>query len=47
MFPLNDLYFKFLINLNLVFAQKIEDPQLFEQLQANFNNFIESGQVWA
>ncbi|ELR96630.1 hypothetical protein GLO73106DRAFT_00004260 [Gloeocapsa sp. PCC 73106] len=47
MLQVNDLFLKFLINLNIVFAQRVEDPKIFEQMQDNFNNFIESGQVWA
>jgi len=30
-----------------ILAQKIEDPQVIEKLQANFKNFIETGQAWA
>lgn len=31
----------------LVLAQNIEDPDVLGQMQRAFNNFIESGQVWA
>ncbi|MBW4648451.1 MAG: hypothetical protein KME06_07090 [Kastovskya adunca ATA6-11-RM4] len=30
-----------------VLAQAIEDPDVLGQMQDAFNNFIESGQVWA
>lgn len=28
-------------------AQTVRDPDVLGQMQAAFNNFIESGQVWA
>lgn len=28
-------------------AQKVEDPQLFNQVQSAWSNFVESGQIWA
>lgn len=28
-------------------AQKIKDPEVLENIQRAFNNFIKSGQVWA
>ena len=28
-------------------AQNIEDPDVLDQMQTAWNNFIESGQVWA
>lgn len=28
-------------------AQKVEDPQLFNQVQSAWINFVESGQIWA
>jgi hypothetical protein len=31
----------------LVLAQQFEDPDVLGQMQQAFNNFIESGQVWA
>jgi len=31
----------------LVLAQQVEDPDVLGQMQQAFNNFIESGQVWA
>jgi len=31
----------------LVLAQQFEDPDILGQIQQAFNNFIESGQVWA
>jgi hypothetical protein len=36
-----------LTNWGALLAQKIEDPQIMDQIQENFNYFIESGQVWA
>ncbi|MBF2018210.1 MAG: hypothetical protein IGS23_24045 [Rivularia sp. T60_A2020_040] len=30
-----------------VLAQNISDPDLLGQLQKAFNNFVETGQVWA
>lgn len=30
-----------------VIAQTIEDPEVLQQIQDGWNNFIESGQVWA
>lgn len=48
MLSFNSLMLKLLMNFNVVFfAQRIEDPKIFEQMQDNFNHFIESGQVWA
>lgn len=35
------------MEVNHLFAQKIEDPQIIEQMQESWRNFIESGQVWA
>lgn len=31
----------------LVLAQTIEDPDVLGQMEAAFNNFVETGQVWA
>ncbi|MEQ8537922.1 MAG: hypothetical protein RIB93_10790 [Coleofasciculus sp. D1-CHI-01] len=31
----------------LVLAQQFEEPDILGQIQQAFNNFIESGQVWA
>lgn len=28
-------------------AQKVEDPNILGKMQSSFQNFIESGQVWA
>lgn len=36
-----------LINLTNLIAQTVEDPKILEQIQNNFNYFIQSGQVWA
>lgn len=33
-------------NLSIL-AQMVEDPKILDQMQAAFNNFIETGQVWA
>lgn len=30
-----------------ILAQKIENPQVLEQIKENFDYFIQSGQVWA
>lgn len=30
-----------------ILAQVIEDPKILDQLRDSWNNFIESGQVWA
>jgi hypothetical protein len=30
-----------------ILAQRIEDPDILGQIQDAWNNFIESGQVWA
>ena len=35
------------IEVNHLFAQKIEDPDLIGKMQKSWKNFIESGQVWA
>ena len=32
---------------SLVIAQNITDPDLLGQIQKAFNNFVQSGQVWA
>ncbi|MEQ8960385.1 MAG: hypothetical protein RLP02_21085 [Coleofasciculus sp. C2-GNP5-27] len=44
--PLIDLVSPWLTD-GLVFAQQFEDPDVLGQIQQAFNNFIESGQVWA
>ena len=31
----------------LVLAQTIEDPDVLGQMEDAFNNFVETGQVWA
>jgi hypothetical protein len=36
-----------LASLGLVLAQTIEDPDVLGNMQDAFNNFIQSGQVWA
>jgi hypothetical protein len=30
-----------------IVAQKVDDPQLFNQVQSAWINFVESGQIWA
>ncbi|TVQ46425.1 MAG: hypothetical protein EA365_05320 [Gloeocapsa sp. DLM2.Bin57] len=30
-----------------IFAQRVEDPQVLDQIKENFDYFIQSGQVWA
>lgn len=42
-----DFYHHFLLPFVTVLAQVIEDPDIIGQMQAAWNNFIESGQVWA
>ncbi|WP_373480621.1 hypothetical protein [Geminocystis sp.] len=42
-----DLSFHHLIDYSLFFAQIIEDPDIIGQITDAWNNFIESGQVWA
>ncbi len=32
---------------NVVIAQTVRDPEVLNQIRDNWNNFIESGQVWA
>ncbi len=32
---------------NVVLAQSVKDPEVLQQIQDGWNNFIESGQVWA
>jgi len=32
---------------NVVLAQSVRDPEVLQQIQDGWNNFIESGQVWA
>ncbi|MEQ9481271.1 hypothetical protein [Coleofasciculus sp. F4-SAH-05] len=44
--PLIDLVSPWLTD-GLVLAQQVEDPDVLGQIQQAFNNFIESGQVWA
>lgn len=44
--PLIDLISP-LLRDGLVLAQQVEDPDVLGQMQQAFNNFIESGQVWA
>jgi len=34
-------------NHTVVLAQTIEDPEVLKQIEDGWNNFIESGQVWA
>ncbi|QDZ39589.1 hypothetical protein FRE64_06380 [Euhalothece natronophila Z-M001] len=34
-------------NNTVVIAQAIEDPDVLQQIEDGWNNFIESGQVWA
>ncbi len=37
----------FPLDMTPVLAQVIEDPDILGQMEAAWNNFIESGQVWA
>lgn len=34
-------------NNTVVIAQTVEDPEVLQQIEDGWNNFIESGQVWA
>ncbi|MFP4135006.1 MAG: hypothetical protein ACLFQP_10625 [Halothece sp.] len=34
-------------NNTVVIAQAVEDPEVLKQIEDGWNNFIESGQVWA
>ena len=36
-----------LINGRIIFAQVIEDPDILGQIQSAWNNFVETGQIWA
>jgi hypothetical protein len=31
----------------LILAQAVEDPNVIGQMQSAFNNFVETGQIWA
>ncbi|MDJ0633348.1 MAG: hypothetical protein QNJ34_09190 [Xenococcaceae cyanobacterium MO_188.B29] len=42
-----DLYHHSLSPLVTILAQAIEDPDVIGQMQDAWNNFIETGQVWA
>ncbi|MGK7937840.1 MAG: hypothetical protein AB4206_18910 [Xenococcaceae cyanobacterium] len=42
-----DLYHHSLSPLATILAQTIEDPDVLGQMQDAWNNFIETGQVWA
>ncbi len=35
------------LEMGTILAQKIEDPQVLEKMQAAWKKFIETGQVWA
>ncbi len=35
------------LEIGTILAQKIEDPQVLEKMQAAYQNFIKSGQLWA
>lgn len=32
---------------SLILAQAVEDPDVIGQMQSAFNNFVETGQIWA
>jgi hypothetical protein len=32
---------------NLILAQNVRDPKVLEQMQKAWNNFVDSGQIWA
>ena len=42
-----DFYHHSLSSLVTILAQVIEDPDIIGQMQDAWNNFIETGQVWA
>ncbi|NCO75915.1 MAG: hypothetical protein GW795_05970 [Cyanobacteria bacterium] len=42
-----DLSFHHLMDYSFFFAQVIKDPDIIGQITDAWNNFIESGQVWA
>lgn len=36
-----------LIDRTIILAQQIEDPDIMGQMEDAWNNFVETGQVWA
>ena len=36
-----------LINGGIILAQMIEDPDILGQIESAWNNFVETGQIWA
>jgi hypothetical protein len=32
---------------NLILAQAVKDPKVLDQMQNAWNNFVDSGQIWA
>jgi hypothetical protein len=32
---------------NLILAQAVKDPKVLDQMQDAWNNFVDSGQIWA
>lgn len=42
-----EIYHHSLSSLVTVLAQAIEDPDVLGQMQDAWNNFVETGQVWA
>ncbi|MEA5516133.1 hypothetical protein [Nodularia sp. UHCC 0506] len=43
---ISQLVWQLPVNMTLL-AQKINDPDVVGQMQRTWNNFVESGQVWA
>ena len=42
-----ELYHHYLSSFVTILAQTVEDPDVLGQMQDAWNNFIETGQVWA
>jgi hypothetical protein len=42
-----ELIHNLVADLPTILAQKVEDPQIMDQMKENFDYFIKSGQVWA
>jgi hypothetical protein len=46
-YHLSSLSVNDLINGTMILAQRIEDPDILGQIQNAWNNFVETGQIWA
>ncbi len=44
---LSSLSLSDLINGGITLAQMIEDPDILGQMESAWNNFVETGQIWA